>query len=272
MARRYPKEVKDFIAMNVAGRSTRELAELTNARFGTEFTESSMKSYKSNYGLKSGTPTGLCAGHASSVFPQPVVDYIRAHYKGCGNAEMAERLNAEFGTSYTAKQINSYYKNHRLHSGITGRFEKGHVPANKGKKGWCASGCEKTQFTKGNLPASTKPIGYERVSKDGYIEVKIKMRPSRSDCNDNFVAKHRLIWEQAYGHIPKGYVVIFKDGDKRNFDLSNLALVSMAERLEMTRRGLFSGDPALTETGIMIAKVRTAMHRKRKDRRAKKGE
>lgn len=264
MARRYSKEVHDFIAANVVGRTTKELVSIVNAQFGLDFTESAMKSYKTNHKLRSGTPVGLPKGHASKQFPEEVVAYITNNYHGCGPAEMAERLSKEFSRRYTVSQLKGFYSNHHINSGLTGYFPKGNVPFNKGRKGECAAGCEKTQFRKGNLPANTKPIGYERISKDGYVEVKIKMRPSRPDRNDNFVPKHRLIWEQAHGPIPDGYVVIFKDGDRQNFDLPNLALVSMAERLEMTRHDLFSKDASLTEAGIMVAKVRTTIHRKKR--------
>lgn len=273
MARRYPKEVHDFIAANVEGRTTRELVSLVNARFGELFTESSLKAYKSNHKLKSGAPLGVPAGRPTKRYPQDVFDYILANYKGVGHKEMADRLNARFGTHYTVQQIKAFYGNRGLNSGVTGRFEKGHIPPNKGIKGVCAPGCEKTQFRKGNLPGNTKPIGYERISKDGYVEVKVRMRPSHPTCNDNFVAKHRLIWEEHHGPIPPDSVVIFKDGDKRNFDPNNLALVTKAERLQMTRRGLFSSDAETTETGIAIAKVQTtafALKRKMQKRRPKK--
>ena len=60
MARRYPKEVHDFIAAHVVGCTTKDLTELVNDRFGAGlFTESSMKSYKSNHKLRSGTPSGM---------------------------------------------------------------------------------------------------------------------------------------------------------------------------------------------------------------------
>ena len=35
---------------------------------------------------------------------------------------------------------------------------------------------------------------------------------------------HRLIWEDYYGEIPQNCFIIFKDGDKTNFQLSNLEL------------------------------------------------
>jgi len=258
MARRFPKEVHAFIAANVAGRATADLVALVNSHFGEPlFSESSMKSYKTNHKLRSGTPRGKIAGAPSKAFPAHVVAYITENYIGCGPTEMTDRLNAEFGTSYTASQLKGFYGNHHLNSGVTGYFPKGHTPPNKGKKGICPAGCEKGWYPKGNLPGNTKPIGYERVSKDGYVEVKVKMRPSRPDCNDNFVAKHRLIWEQLHGPIPDDCVVIFKDGDKQNFAPNNLALVTKAQRLQMTRRGLFSSDPEVTEAGMMIAKVQT---------------
>ena len=109
--------------------------------------------------------------------------------------------------------------------GVTGRFSKGHVPTNKGKSMAVDlyEKCKGTMFKKGNLPPNTKHNGYERVSKDGYIEVRVS--------KGKFRLKHRLLWEKANGIIPKGHVVIFKDGDKRNFELSNFELISCRENM-----------------------------------------
>ena len=260
----YSPEVHAFIRENVAGRTARELAVLTNERFGTEFTANSMKAYKSNHKLRSGTPRGTPKGTPSKAFPAEIRAYIWEHFRGVGPKKMAEDLNQTFGTSYTKDQIKGYYSNNGLNSGLTGRFEKGHESHNKGRKGWSAPGTEATRFKSGNLPHNIKPIGWERKGADGYVYVKVRMRPSRPDCNDNFVAKHRLIWEEAHGPIPDGHVVIFKDGDRGNFALDNLALVSKAENQILNRRRLRSTDPALTEAGIAAAKVLAAVYRRRK--------
>lgn len=262
MARRYPPEVKAFIAENVSGRTSKELVELVNARFNLGFTAGSMKSYKTNNGLKSGTPCGMPKGHASSVFPKPVVDYIYANYQGCGNKEMAQRLNAEFGASYTTKQLNAFYKNHQLNSGLTGRFEEGHVPANKGKKGWCAPGCEKTQFKKGSVPVNKTEIGTVRLRCDGYLWEKYG-----EGCHD-WKPKHQLVWERERGTVPAGHVITFRDCDKTNCDISNLALITMAESLELTRSGLRSQDPDMTDTGILISRVKTTARKASKKKRS----
>ena len=177
-------------------------------------------------------------------------DFVSGHtYK-----EIVEEYNKRFEEPITISRVKGYIANHKLNTGKTGRYEKGNIPFNKGMKGWSAPGTEKTRFKKGNLPSNTKPIGYERITKDGYIEVKIKMRPSSSSCNDNFIAKHRLVFEEANGPVPKGCKIIFLDGDKKNCSIENLALVTEAENLQLTRCGLRSKNPKLMQTGILIAK------------------
>ena len=116
------------------------------------------------------------------------------------------------------------------------------------------------------MPHTTKPVGYERITKDGYIEVKIKMRPSHPDCNDNFKAKHRIVWEEANGPIPKGYKLTFLDGNKQNCSLENLDLITNAEHLQMVRQGLRSSNPQITETGILIAKAGVASQKAKRKR------
>jgi hypothetical protein len=42
---------------------------------------------------------------------------------------------------------------------------------------------------------------------------------------------HRLQWVKYHGEIPNGYVVHHKDGDKTNWDIDNLELISRAEHI-----------------------------------------
>lgn len=69
-----------------------------------------------------------------------------------------------------------------------------------------------------NRPHNTLPVGSERVDRDGYLWVKIGS--GRRDWR----LKHHMGLD-----VPKGYKVIFIDGNKRNFDKANLMLVSNAE-------------------------------------------
>jgi hypothetical protein len=85
-------------------------------------------------------------------------------------------------------------------------------------------------FKKGQDPHNTKNIGHERLSRDGYIEVKVNHYKNNGK-NKNFVAKHRLVWIENFGPIPDNMNVEFKDGDKFNVLPENLILRSRKENL-----------------------------------------
>ncbi len=255
---RYPKEVHDFIRENVKGRTTAELADLVNRKFGTSFTSGSMKAYKANHKLRSGMPTGVPKGMPSRLFPEEVAQFILSNYKGTGHQDMADRLNAKFGTDYTKDQIKAYYANHHLNSGLTGHFQPGQEPPNKGKKGVCATGCERTWFQKGHTPWNKLPVGIELVKADGYLWRKM------GEGAREWRQVHVLNWEAVHGTIPKGYHLTFLDGDKLNCDLENLELVSCEENLELNRSGLRDSRPEVTKAAIALAKVKVAAEKRRK--------
>ena len=209
--RKYSEEIKSFIADNVKGMSTKGLVELVNAEFGTDFTESKMRSFLKNHNLKSGIGQGVPAGLPTKLYPGEIRNFISEHYKGTGHQAMADLLNQTLGTSYTKDQMKNYYARFKLDSGLKGYFEKGHVPFNKGKKGLSFGGKE-TQFKPGNRPANWMPVGTERVNADGYVDVKIQ----DGKLQKNWKAKHIIIWEKANGPIPKGHVLIFADGNRLN--------------------------------------------------------
>lgn len=108
------------------------------------------------------------------------------------------------------------------------RFSKGNQPWNKGKKGWQAGGdAEKTKFKPGNRPQTWKPVGTVRVNKDGIIEIKVSDTRQKSDWQ----GLHRIIWEKNHGPIPEGHIVVFRDGNRRNFADENLESIDRAENV-----------------------------------------
>ena len=142
-----------------------------------------------------------------------------------------------------------------MNTGRTGYFEKGNISYNKGRKGICAEGCKKTWFKKGHIPKNYRPIGSERITKDGYIEVKI------ADPN-KWKLKHRVIWEQAKGKVPHGYAIIFKDGNKLNTDIDNLMLVSRKVLAVMNKSGLYKNG--YKEIAALIAELNVKVGEKKK--------
>lgn len=253
---KYPEDVREFIEKNVEGMTTKDLAELVNETFGTEFTEGKMKSYKQDHKLKSGTKPGIRAGQPTKAFPEEVREYMKQNCKGCGPKEMAERLNALFGTQYTKEQIKGFYGNHGLSSGLTGRFEKGNVPPNKWKKGYCHPACVPTQFKKGHEPANKLNVGAVVKKTDGYYWK--KTGPGARDWKQ----LHRLVWEEANGPVQKGCVLTFKNGNKEDVRIENLAVVTLGENAVLNKKRLRFENAEASEAGLLIAKITMAARKK----------
>lgn len=176
--------------------------------------------------------------------------FILENYKGISARELADRFNTEFGTDVTPGQIKSYKGNHKLDSGISGCFPKGHVPCNKGKK-MLPEVYEKvkaTMFKKGHEPINHRPVGSERVNVDGYVEIKVE-EPRK------WRLKHNVVWEQHNGKIPKDSVVMFLDGNKLNVAIENLKLVKRSELLIMNRYNLYGANAEATEVATNLARL-----------------
>lgn len=117
------------------------------------------------------------------------------------------------------------------------RFKKGSVPFNKGMKrgkGWAPGRMAEGQFKPGNLSGAAldnyRPVGSTRVSKDGYLEIKI---------NDDLPAHRRwrgvhiVLWEEHLGPLPAGFCICFKNGNKQDIRIDNLKLMSRGERMSL---------------------------------------
>lgn len=193
--------------------------------------------------------------------------FILDNYKGRYNQELADLFNQKFNTNITSRMIKSYKANNKLNSGLTGKFRKGHTPHNKGKKmpKKVYEKVKHTMFAKGNVPPNHRPVGSERISKDGYIEVKVA-EPNK------WRLKQRVVYEEAKGKIPEGCPIIFLDGNKRNFDIDNLRCITRSELLYLNCNGLNNSNE-ITETGILMARLDRAKNKKKqelKDKNVKK--
>ena len=147
-----------------------------------------------------------------------------------------------------------------IEAGVKTRFKKGNKSWNKDTKG--LTGANRTSFKQNNRPHNWKPIGSERETKDGYIEVKYK---DERKAKSNYELKQRLIWIEHNGPIEKGYVVVFKDGDTRNFDIENLELLSKGENMLRNQlkdssiaKKYFGGDDASLEGMQELIKLKRA--------------
>jgi hypothetical protein len=161
-------------------------------------------------------------------------------------------------------------------TGRTGQFAKGAVPANKGKP--CPAGvggrhpnAVRTQFRKGERAPQAarnyKPIGTERVTRDGYRERKIH---DGLPLQSRWRAVHLIEWEERHGPIAAGHCLKCLNGDKGHSDPLNWELIprAMLPRLNGgTHRRLPAYDevaPELRPTLLAVAKVEHLVRLRRK--------
>ena len=263
---KYPDEMAAYIQDHVKGKTTKELSEELNQKFSAKyqicFSAAKIKSYKNNHGLKSGTRCGIQKG-ASSVYPPGMEEFVRSIAPGRTSKEMADLVNAKYGAgTITAEHMKTYKNNHHIASGIDLRFQKGHIPANKGKKmpPEVYEKARRTMFQKGHVPVNKMKIGQYTHTTDGYLIRKVREHGSQWS---RFVFVHREVWEKHHGPIPSGKMVSFLDGNKDNCDISNLILIDNDTNLEMNRKKLRFENQDLTRTGAVLAAHSVAI-RKRK--------
>jgi len=195
-------------------------------------------------------------------FTQEESAFLRKNVAGRSYVRLTVLFNNRFLPSVTIEVIAGFLRRHKLRNGLNTRFQPGHISHNKGKKG-CAPGSEKGWFKPGQMPATFREAGSERINIYGYAEIKV--------ANPKiWKAKHAVIWEAAHGKIPKGHVIIFADGNKENFALDNLLLVSRGELAVMNRMNLISNHGDLTKTGKVVADIKMMISARKKETKKRK--
>ena len=164
-------------------------------------------------------------------------------------------LKAPLERSRLAGKLGTNHPNAVAH-----RFKKGSVPPNKGKKmsPEVYEKVKETMFKKGNSPVNHREVGSERINVDGYIEIKVA-EPNR------WRHKHRIIWEQVNGEIPKGYNVQFKNHNTQDCRIENLYIISHAEQMR-TENSLVARYPKGVQEVIRLkGVVNRIIHKRERD-------
>ena len=165
-------------------------------------------------------------------------DILRRAYPVASSGDIARKLGRSIRSVYQQARLMGLRKSVAFLSeigkrtsmsqaSIAHRFRKGHKPANKGKRmsPETYSRVAPTMFRKGNVPANHRPVGSERVNVDGYVEIKMA-EPNK------WRQKHRVVWEQEYGPIPKGSNIQFRNGNRQDIRIENLYLISRQDQLK----------------------------------------
>ena len=261
MARRYTQEMHGWLREHIPLQSCAAVAENFERTFGVPMTAGMVQSYAKNHKIHT--------KWYSERLTQEQAAWLIEHGPGTNNEDLTVQFNTAFGTRLTVAQINARRYRVGAVSGLTprppnsGQFRKGCVPFIKGKK-WAdymspeaQERSRATQFKPGNVPKRHRPVGSERVNVDGYIEVKVAEPKT-------WRLKHRVVWEQEHGPIPNGHAVTFLDGNRLNCAANNLALVDLPTNVRLNQMHLRYEDPQATQAGIAIAKIATAIGKRKK--------
>lgn len=206
------------------------------------FSKKYLQSVANKHGLKKQIGFG-----GRVKFTAAEMEYLKANYANVSNIELAKHFGIEvhfitgFATKHGLKKSKSFMQSlvsdRFVDGGKKTRFKTGQQTWNKGldiKSYLSPESLEKmakSHFKKGHVPHNHLPLFSERISKGGYVEIKVTEGVSKN----NYMFKHRWLWEQQHGPVPKGKTVVFKNGNPMDFSLDNLELIDRKELLSRNR-------------------------------------
>lgn len=226
--------------------SISEATKLFNERFGTDREPQQLRGNMKARGFRNGRTTGEIMKGVSKLFSPEQIQFMKDNYAKLGRQGLTDALNAKFNTQFKKSQLVGYLKANKINSGRTGHYKKGVSSWSKGTKGVLKA--NSGSFKKGDVPHNVKSVGSERVSVDGYLEIKVKGSKA-------WKLKHRVVYEQHFGKLCPGDVIRFKDDNRLNIGPSNLIKVSRAEHHFLNRLGYSQADIELKPTLELLAKL-----------------
>ncbi|HUH57695.1 MAG TPA: HNH endonuclease signature motif containing protein [Pseudomonadales bacterium] len=162
-----------------------------------------------------------------------------AHLKELWRSKTVHECSEILGRATSSIYYKVYeqgFKRDPEHESISARsrFKKGHASWNTGLKGWDSGGnSHKTRFKRGHGNSNNEhPVGYEKLDKDGVLLRKVSKTGAR---NEKWRPVKDIVYEEHNGQIPEGCIINFNDGNKENYDPSNLIALTRAQMLDRNR-------------------------------------
>ncbi|MDT0679661.1 HNH endonuclease signature motif containing protein [Staphylococcus chromogenes] len=164
------------------------------------------------------------------VWDQEQIDYLCENANGNTSKNLTRQFNERFDTNLKVGAIRSqlYARGIKFNTHIS-------------------------RYSKGRKSFNTLPIGSKSVDKDGYIIYKHSV--DGGHYRKNWKLYHHHLWEQAYGDIPKGHIVVFLNGNNRDFRLDNLYCIPRAAWIKAYKEDMISDDPEMLKTTLILNKL-----------------
>lgn len=203
-----------------------------------------MRAFNDEFGtcLKRGNFYRIChdlglSKHIQHHYTEEEERFLKDNASRMTRRELQQAFNNTFGTQIKEDAITMRCWQKGYKPMDDGKFKKGSVPWEKTDGG-------KEAYLK-TLPRAE--LGKEYKTKDKrYIYVRTE---------NGREPKHRVIYREHFGEIPKGETVIFADGNKENFSPDNLLKVSNSVMATLHGNKWF-GCREIVEAGILWCELR----------------
>lgn len=175
------------------------------------------------------------------LFTKNQTEFIKENYFGISSQELADKLNQQFNTNFTAVQLNAYKGHHGLKCDFNAtQFKTCNVPWNDGTKGQGLTGANKGSF-------KPKPIGSMNRHQNCTL---IKTA-------NGWETYARYMYEKYHDcKLTDNERINFLDRDTTNFSKENLIKVTMQEVARLHRNGYVFDDPELNKASIGVVRLK----------------
>ena len=262
-------EVKAWLRENLHKGSLADSAREIHRLFGFRVTVGQLNSANANHKF------GRANRNVPRAYSAEELAWLAKNVPRAPRADIRRGFRSRFGRTISVSALDNLANKYDWQGAPnTGRFEKGHVPANKGRKGYAAPGSEKGWFRPGAVPANVRPLWSERWTHIGEgdrktpaLEIKVpgpapweSHRRRGMNRETHWVRKAVWVWTQANGPVPPGHVVLQVDGDPANCDPSNLECVPRAVMAALNRHSspVYAG-PEVNPARVRLAQLKVAV-------------
>lgn len=155
---------------------------------------------------------------------------VENFYKCSGYTELTSLFNNEFGVFRSVSQISDKCSKQLKLKGMR----------------------NKTRFANGNIKTQC-PIGTVRKTRDGATYIKVldsKYSYANGYREPWWIPIQKKIYQDKYGEVPKGKMVIFLDGNSENLLIENLYMIDRKISAILAKNGWYSKNAEQTLTAI----------------------
>ena len=127
-------------------------------------------------------------------------------------------------------------------------------------------GKSKTCFKNGSRTRALAVGTIRKTSYGTYIKVSDTLTGFSGYKEPDWLPLQKKIYQDAFGTVPKGRMVIFLDCDKTNFSLDNLYCIDRQISVQLAKKHWFSTDRNITLAAIKYCELRQVLKEKEREK------